>query len=91
MCYEYFFTKRFEKDLEKFNSHSKRLYQIETAIKKIIESPLNCNLDKEKIKGSEKFEIRYLIGKKHRILVEIKFKDKYIIFLRVGKRENFYS
>lgn len=92
MNYKFEYSKQFLKDLKLIEKgdDSKRIKQISKVIELIKINPQDKSLHYEFIKGAKNFQIRYLVGKKYRILIEIIIIDKIIIFKRVGRRENFY-
>ena len=90
MEYNVEYSKKFLKDLKDIKQgEPSRIRQIKKNIEIISRNPFSSNLHIKKIKGKDN-EYRYEIGKKYRILVEIIITEKYIEFLRIGRRENFY-
>lgn len=93
MSYNYEFSNEFRRNLKKIQKGDpKRIKQISEIVKLIINDPFDQRLHKEKLEGHKKNRyIRYQVGMKYRIQIEIVIKEKYIEFLKVDRRENFYS
>jgi len=91
MLFNYKYTNSFKKDLKAIaKGNPKMIKRIESIVEIIKKNPQDDSLHYEKIKGCKGLKLRYLVGMKYRILVEIEIKNNLIIFKRVGQRENFY-
>ena len=87
MVYSYVFTRGFKKELKDLSKNTKRYNQINKVLSMIKENPFDKRLEIRKI--SNYYDYRYKVGLKYRIWVNIK--ENKITFLKIGKRENFYS
>ena len=93
--YDYDYTNNFKKELKVFLKNSKEYKkEISNFISLIIENPYRIDIDREKLQGvREKITTltnRYRKGK-IRIIATIYRNKNYIIFKKIGERNDFYN